>query len=91
MIEIEIGMLLAGASGGFVKSIVEQKGRVILPAVEEAEGVKYVHLGAVANLALGAIVAFYTASDPASAFTAGLTAVFIAEKLIERAPAIIKK
>lgn len=88
---IVIVLLCAGAAGGFVKSLIEQHGSVVLPTVEEAQGTKYVHLGFIGNVILGAVIAVYTASDPASAFTAGLTAVFIAEKLIERAPAIIKK
>ncbi len=82
MIEIAI----AGAAGGFVKSLVEQNGAVILPKVEEADGTKYVHLGAIANIALGSMVAVYMASEPLSAFTIGITAVFIVEKLLERAP-----
>ena len=86
MIEIAI----AGAAGGFVKSLVEQHGAVILPKVEETDGIKYVHLGALANMALGLIVAFYTTTDTAAAFSMGLTAVFIIEKLFERAPIITK-
>lgn len=85
---IKIALLFAGAAGGFVKSMVEQKGAVVLPTVEEAQGTKYVHLGFVGNCALGALIAFYTASEPTSAFSAGLAASFIAEKLIERTPAI---
>lgn len=86
MIEIAI----AGAAGGFVKSIVEQKGRVALPKIEtsteEGKKTKYVHLGAIANIAIGLIVAFYVADAPGAAFTAGITAVFFAEKLLERTP-----
>ena len=82
MIEIAI----AGAAGGFVKSLVEQQGRVLLPKIEETEGNKYVHLGALTNMALGLIVAFYMAGDPSAAFTAGITSAFIVEKLLERVP-----
>ena len=85
-----IELMLAGAAGGFCKSLIEQHGAVMLPKVEETDGIKYVHLGALANMALGLIVAFYTASEPGAAFTAGVTAVFIIEKLFERAPPIIK-
>lgn len=81
-----IETILAGAAGGFVKSLVEQKGAVVLPKIEETEGTKYVHLGALANMALGLIVAYYTATTPGMAFTAGITAVFFAEKLLERTP-----
>jgi len=83
---IEILILVAGASGGFVKSLVEQHGSVLLPTIETADGNKYVHLGFIGNIALGAVVAFYTASEPSAAFTAGLTAAFIMEKLIEHTP-----
>lgn len=82
MIEIAI----AGAAGGFVKSLVEQKGAVILPKIEETEGNKYVHLGALTNMALGLIVAFYMTTEPLSAFTMGITSAFIVEKLLERVP-----
>lgn len=86
MIEIAI----AGAAGGFVKSLVEQKGAVILPKIEETEGTKYVHLGALTNIALGLVVAVYMTTEPMAAFTAGLTAVFIVEKIIERTPTPLK-
>ena len=81
---IETGLLIAGAAGGFVKTLVEQKGRVMLPVIEIADGVKYVHLGAITNIILGAIVAYYTTLDPAAAFTTGLTTAFIIEKILER-------
>ncbi len=83
---IELSVALAGAAGGLVKSLVEQKGRVMLPKTEEADGTKYVHLGAIANIVLGLIVAFYTTGEPGAAFSAGITAAFLAEKLIERTP-----
>ena len=87
-VPLTITIAIAGAAGGFVKSLVEQKGAVILPKVEIADGTKYVHLGALANMALGLIVAVYTSSEPGMAFTAGITAVFFAEKLLERTPQI---
>lgn len=85
-----IEIIIAGAAGGFVKSLVEQKGRVILPKIEESEDqdgktTRYVHLGALANMILGAIVATYAAVEPSAAFTAGITAVFIVEKICEGA------
>ncbi len=86
-----IVIAVAGALGGLVKSLVEQKGRVMMPKTEEVKDekgdiTKYVHLGAIANVAIGLIVAFYTAADPGAGFTAGITAVFFAEKLLERVP-----
>lgn len=84
-----IDTAIAGALGGLVKSIVEQKGKVALPKIEETideEGqkTKYVHLGATANVVLGAIVSYYMALDALSGFTSGITAVFFAEKLLEK-------
>lgn len=86
-----IAIAIAGAAGGFVKTIVEQKGAVALPKIEEADGTKYVHLGAVANIILGLSVAYFTAIDPGAAFTAGITAAFFAEKLLERTPQVTQK
>ncbi len=88
---IELSLAIAGAAGGFVKSLVEQKGAVMLPSIEEAKDqdgkeTKYVHLGAWANMALGSIVAVYMTTEPLSAFTMGITSVFIVEKLLERVP-----
>lgn len=80
--------MLAGAAGGFVKSLVEQQGRVLLPKIEETEGNKYVHLGALTNIALGLIVSVYLTTEPLSAFTMGITSVFIVEKLLERTPTL---
>lgn len=82
---------IAGAAGGLVKSLVEQNGKVALPKIEEGtdekgDKTKYVHLGAITNIVLGAIVAFYTMQDPLAGFTAGITAVFAVEKLLERTP-----
>lgn len=85
MIEIAV----AGAAGGFVKSLIEQKGKVALPKIEEAvdgdgKGTKYVHLGAATNVILGALVAYYVSIDAVSGFTSGITAVFFVEKLLEK-------
>ncbi len=79
-----IEMLIAGAAGGFVKTLVEQKGRVMFPIIEKSDSIEYVHLGAITNIILGAIVAYYTTLDPAAAFTTGITAVFFVEKILER-------
>ncbi len=81
---IGIEILIAGAAGGFVKTLVEQKGRVMLPIIEKTDSIKYVHLGAITNIIIGAIVAYYTTIDPAAAFTTGITAVFLVEKIIEK-------
>ncbi len=84
-----IEFAVAGALGGFAKSLAEQKGKVALPRVEESDDgeghkVKYVHLGFAVNVVLGAIVSAYMASDPLGAFTTGVTAVFIVEKFFEK-------
>ena len=76
----------AGASGGLIKSLVEQKGAVMLPKIETAQdGTTYVHLGGVANLILGAAMGVLTATTPATAAFAGISSAFLAEKILERA------
>lgn len=75
---------IAGAVGGLLKSLVEQKGAVALPKIEETNGTKYVHLGGIANLIVGATIAVLTAITPISALLAGISSAFIAEKLLER-------
>lgn len=84
MIEIAI----AGAFGGLVKSILENKGRVILPYIEiikdkNNNSVPYVHLGFISNMLLGAFISYYTMPNIASAFTTGISSAFLSEKLIE--------
>ncbi len=82
--DMVIQLAISGAIGGFAKSLVEQNGRIALPKREK--GTEYVHLGFVANVALGAIVAFYMATNSATAFTSGIAAAFIVEKFIEKTP-----
>lgn len=80
-----IDRLIAGAAGGFAKSLAEQNGRVALPKVEiAADGTKYVHFGFLLNVILGAFVGFLS-PDTVSAFTAGMSAAFLGEKAVERA------
>lgn len=80
-----IQFAIAGAAGGFAKSLAEQNGRITMPGIEKgSDGTKYLHLGFVANVALGAIVAFYMATNPFTAFTTGIAAAFIVEKFFER-------
>lgn len=79
---------VAGALGGLCKSLVEQKGRVLLPKVvterdQSGQESKYVHLGFAVNVIIGAIVSYYISVDPVGAFTEGVAAVFAIEKLIE--------
>lgn len=82
--DMVIQLVISGAIGGFAKSIVEQKGRIVLPGHEE--GTQYFHLGFLANVLLGAIVAFYMATNAVTAFTSGIAAAFIVEKFIEQTP-----
>ena len=80
-----IELAVAGALGGAAKSLVEQNGRIALPGIEKAsDGTVYLHLGFIANIALGAIVAYYTATNPLTAFTTGIAAAFIVEKFFEK-------
>jgi hypothetical protein len=83
--EIVIIIAAAGAVGGLIKSLVEQKGAVALPGIEIAQdGTKYIHLGGTANLVLGAAMAVLTATTPATAVFAGISSAFLAEKALER-------
>lgn len=79
----------AGAAGGLIKSLLEQKGKVALPGIEiSQDGTKYIHLGGAANLVIGAAMAVLTATTPATAMLAGISSVFLAEKALERAKEI---
>ncbi len=84
---------VAGAVGGFVKSLIEQKGAVMLPEIEVTQdGTRYVHGGFVTNLIIGAVGAVISATTLVAALTAGMSSAFLLEKAIERAkevPAMI--
>lgn len=78
--------VIAGAAGGFAKSLAEQNGRVALPKTEKnADGNTYVHFGFVLNIVLGGVAGVFM-PDFMSAFTAGMSAAFVGEKAVERAP-----
>ncbi len=84
-----IVIALAGAVGGLIKSLVEQKGAVALPCIETHEdGTKYIHLGGVTNLLIGAAMAVLLATGPMAALFYGIASAFIAEKILERAKEI---
>jgi hypothetical protein len=84
--ELMIMIAVAGAIGGLIKSLVEQKGAIALPGIEIAQdGTKYIHLGGAANLVIGAAMAILTATTPATAVFAGISSAFLAEKVLERA------
>jgi hypothetical protein len=84
--EIVIIIAAAGAVGGLIKSLIEQKGAIALPGIEIAQdGTKYIHLGGAANLAMGAAMAVLIATTPATAVFAGISSAFLAEKVLERA------
>ncbi len=90
---VQLTIAIAGAAGGFVKSLVEQNGKVVLPYIEvskdkEEKVSKYVHLGFLFNVIIGAIVAYYTMTETIAGFTTGVTAAFFIEKLLERTPVI---
>jgi NADPH:quinone reductase-like Zn-dependent oxidoreductase len=75
----------AGAVGGLAKSLLEQKGAIALPGIEtSSDGTKYVHLGGITNLILGAVVAVATVTAPIQGIFAGISSAFILEKLIEK-------
>ncbi len=81
-----IVIALAGAVGGLIKSLVEQKGAVALPCIETHEdGTKYIHLGGITNLLIGGAMAVLLATGPVAALFYGIASAFIAEKILERA------
>lgn len=80
-----IEFAIAGALGGFVKSLAEQKGKVALPKYEEgSDGTKYIHLGFLVNVVLGGVVSYFLATEPVGAFTEGISAAFVIEKFLEK-------
>lgn len=80
-----IDLAIAGALGGFAKSLAETNGRISLPGIEEAsDKTKYLHLGFLTNVLLGAIVSAYMAASLFTAFTTGIAAAFVVEKFIEK-------
>ncbi len=80
-----IEFAIAGAVGGLAKSLAEQNGRIALPGLEKAaDGTVYLHLGFITNVVLGAIVAFFMATNLFTAFTTGIAAAFIVEKFFEK-------
>lgn len=86
--EQTIIIAVAGAFGGLLKSLVEQKGAVALPRIEiTQDGTKYVHLGGVANLIVGTVVALLISTTPITALSAGIASAFLAERIIEEAKA----
>jgi hypothetical protein len=83
---ITTAILIAGALGGLLKSLMENQGRVTLPKLERAtDGNNYVHFGFLLNLLLGAGTGI-VAADPISAFTMGMSAAFVGETIIENTP-----
>lgn len=56
-----------------------------MPGIEKgSDGIVYLHLGFISNVVLGAIVAFYMATNLPTAFTTGIAAAFIVEKFFEK-------
>ena len=84
-----IELAIAGGIGGFVKSLLENKGRVALPSIETVLDNtlhitnKYVHLGFISNIILGTTIAYFTTTDLVGAFSTGMASAFLIEKSIE--------
>lgn len=84
--ETIVTIAVVGAIGGLLKSLVEQKGAVVLPSIEIAQdGTKYIHLGFISNLIVGTVVALLTTTTPITALFAGVSSAFLAEKVLELA------
>ena len=76
-----LDILIAGAAGGLIKTLLEGGHKLAAPKFEEG----YLYLGFLGNVLIGAVVAYFLAGDTISAFTAGITSNFIIEGFIERA------
>ncbi len=88
MEQIVIIILVAGAIGGLIKSLMESNGHVVMPRIENVKdqngnNIYYVHLGFLMNVLLGAGAATIAASTPEAAITAGMATAFTAEKIAE--------
>ncbi len=90
--EAVVLIVIAGAVGGFVKSLVEQNGAVVLPKIEVAQdGTQYIHGGFITNMITGAVGAVITTATPLAALMAGMSSAFVLEKAAEiaKVPAMI--
>lgn len=86
--EAIVTILIAGAIGGLIKSLMESNGRVVMPSIEHVKDlngneVHYVHLGFLMNVLVGAGMSAMVADSPGTAITAGMATAFTAEKLAE--------
>lgn len=79
-------ILAAGAIGGLLKSMIENKGRVFLPKLEITESGTYIHFGFIMNMVVGAVAAFGIAATVPAALTAGLSSAFLSESIMEKTP-----
>jgi hypothetical protein len=86
----ETYILIAGAIGGLLKSVMESQGRVSLPKLEITSDGNYIHFGFLLNLVLGSIMAISAATDVSGAIAIGMSAAFVGEKIVEHTP-IVKK
>ena len=77
-------LIIAGAAGGFVKSLLESDGRVLLPKLEKTtDGNTYIYFGFLLTVILGAVASLAT-NDPLAAITAGMSVAFVGESLLEK-------
>jgi hypothetical protein len=77
-------IILVGALGGIAKSLMEENGRVALPYLEQSDHIRYLHLGILFNIILGAIASYLFAKDTFTAFLIGGAAAFYLESALEK-------
>ncbi len=81
-------LLIAGAVGGLLKSMMESNGRMVMPSIEHVKDSNgndrhYVHLGFLMNVILGAGMGGLATDTIAAAVTTGMATAFTAEKIVE--------
>lgn len=86
---------LAGAFGGFIRAIITGKGVILLPHIVVQDGQKYLNLGILAPLLIGAFAGWIAPTklgvDSVVGALAGYSGADLIENLVERAFRLPKK
>lgn len=75
-----IYLIIAGAIGGFINAIFEGDFKVALPYIEG----KYVYMGGIGSVVVGAVVGFYVGTDIKTALGAGIASPLVLEGIVEK-------
>jgi len=86
---------LAGAFGGFVRAIITGKGLILLPHIDVQDGQKYLNLGILAPLLIGAFAGWIAPTklgiDSVVGALAGYAGADFLENIVERVMRLPKK